>query len=222
MKFLTTLCLAGILLCPAISYGALISTDFSTGVSGNNGGYFDVETGSNAVKITDIGIQANNTSTEGFKFFNVTGGGSFVGLNLSPGSWTNLFTGSVTGAAGSDGSNNHLIATPVDITDITLAANSTTGFYAIFTGGAGGNFLNYAATTGLTQTVASDTELTIKGGLGQEGEFANPALANRSAGIQLTYEVVSGTIGAVPEPASLAVFGLLGLGLICHRRRKNK
>ncbi len=223
MKFLISLCLVGYTLCPAVSRAALLDSTFAGG-NGLDGNFFNVvvTNATNSIKITEIGIHANNLTSENFSLY--TKSGTYVGSELTSGDWGGShFSGIVAGAAGSDGTVSHGVVTTIDIPDLILSASSTTGFFAIFDGNiANDNFLNFTnnGTTATVDNVGSDSNLEIQSGTSINGLFTGTTQAGRTANIRITYEVLSS--GAVPEPASLAAFGLFGLALIRHRRRKNK
>ena len=117
----------------------------------------------------------------------------------------------MTGATGSDGSFEHGVGTYVDITDFSLAASSTTGFFITLTGPSVAN--NVLLYTNDTSTF-TNAELKLSLGVGKgTGGFSGVTYHTRTWNGTIHYS-------QVPEPSALAgLFSLLCVSLFATRWR---
>lgn len=203
---LAVACVAAVAIGAGPLHAALITTTFSS----NNefeGNMFDVTTFGNALLVT--GLDVNVHTTERFNIDVYTKSGTYVGSETTPGNWTLTASGTGTGA----GRDNPSF---VDITDFLLPASSLTGMYVTVSPAVGfGAHVLMRYTNGSNTYSNADLQLDLGvgvGGLfGHNGNIFSPRTWN-------------GTIyyDAVPEPTSLAAWGLLGVAGLVYRVRRRK
>jgi hypothetical protein len=193
------------LVCSAVSAAAhadVLTTTFAGGNS-QSGNMFDVVTKSGALTVTgfDLHINPGTYTVELYKK-----NGTWVGSNNNAGAWTLLDSASLTSVGGS---------TFFDVADFGLTAMSTNGLYITATVPNSGIFA-YTNGTAVGNVFVENGAMQILEGAGISYAF----------GATFTPRIWNGTIhyaaaNAVPEPGSLALFGLGIAGLTLLRRRKH-
>ncbi len=197
----------------AISGAGAAAATLSTGFAGGNGAagnMFDVTIGANPITVTGLELHlstADGPTPDVFFYFRE---GTFQGFETDPAAWTLQDTATLT-AAGSNA------ATPWDVADLTLEANTTYGFYL----GASSFSMDYTDGTSVGAVAASNADLTIFEGVGrgnpafEEGIFT-PRVWNGT----IEYTLGTGEDTAVPLPAGLPLMlgALATLGMLKRRR----
>ena len=187
----------------ANAQAAVLTTTFAGG-NGQNGNMFDVVTNANALTVTglDLNLNAGTYTIEVYKK-----AGTWVGSQSNASAWTLVDSASVTSLGGQ---------TFFNVADFGLGALGTTGLYITSVAPVGTGVLSYTNGSAVGNVFSQNADLAILEGAGKQYAFADtftPRIWNGSI-----YYQVDAT--DVPEPASLALFGLglAGLGLL--RRRK--
>jgi len=180
--------------------------------AGRPGFMFDVVVKSQSLTITNMGVLLRSGASGDFELYTIAGG---IGSNGNVSSvWTLHDTFTNVNANGLDS------GTPFDITDLSLAANSTIGLYFTATANVvspNGSVVRYTnSSTNVGIATDSNADLTILAGRGVEYPF-DPRGTGRDFNGFLTYTIG----GAVPEPSSWAML-IVGFGMVgvVARRRK--
>jgi hypothetical protein len=184
-----------------------LTTTFAGG-NEQNGNIFDVTTGANSITLTSLGLNIFDSagSLANLEFYYRLG--TSVGVQNDPAGWTLFSTNNGVTAAGEN------TASLVDITDLTLAANTRYGLYFTRTDG---GLLHYTNGTAVGNVAASNSNLTVYQGYGEQYPFAFD-FSPRTVNATFNYDVN----GAVPEPASWAMM-ILGMGAVGGAlRRRSK
>ncbi len=180
-----------------------LQTPFGAGNT-NVGEVFQIEA-LTGMTITDFGI---NASIDG----SANNYASFViyehvgGLNVVTGGtgiWTPIFSGGAVTSSGAD-----VVTDLPAALNIQIAAGNTDTFLLFMPG----NALAYTDGGSVGSELASNTDLDILQGWGESYDFST--FDPREANVSVEY-----TVSPVPEPASLAIFGLGIAGLGFVRRR---
>lgn len=220
---LTSVVIGLMLSCASAASAATLTTPLAGG-NENDGVMFDITTGANALTLTSIG--ANIFGTASYQIYYTTGPINATitdpgvgSVTANPAAWTLLGTfNNVTGIGTLSSQPGGIV--DFDITDLSLAANSTYGLYITQTvtnagQGSGMRFTNAP----IGSTVVSDSYLTISNSRGAAYAFNSISRNGRNFNGSLTY-----TIGAaVPEPATWGMM-IMGFGMIggaMRRRARN-
>lgn len=195
---------------PAVGVAGTITTTFAGG-NGQAGNMFDLTVGNNPLTVTRLDInvaQFAGGPGDPVPLAVYLKVGSYVGSESTPVAWTLVSSTPMTAVNPSG------VPTPVDVTDFTLAANTTYGVYVLFRGQPNGpdptTFLSY--TNGAN--VYSNADLSLTLGVGLRGEFGT-VFSPRTWNGTVYYDVT-----AVPAPAGLVLAGLGVPALALLRRRK--
>ncbi|WP_210736034.1 PEP-CTERM sorting domain-containing protein [Massilia sp. Mn16-1_5] len=186
----------------ASAHAAVLTTTFANNNS-HNGNMFDVVTKGSALTVTgfNLNLDAGTHTVEIYRK-----DGSWLGASNDRNAWSMVDNLSLTGNGAGQ-------ATFLDVADFHLDASTTTGLYiTVSTGG----WLNYTNGSAVGNIASQDDYLAILEGAGKAyafGDTFTPRIWNGS----IYYELVS---NEVPEPGSLALFGLGVAGLGMLRRRK--
>ena len=179
----------------------------------NNGGspgwamFLDLTATSGDLLVTELVTASNADANATFSIevftYNGSGLGGPAGPGSSPVGWTSLGTAVATqGTGGSNG-----VSLPVDIPDIPLTLNQTTGVALLFTE-AGPRY--FGTGTPPYQTF-SDANLTLVTGDARSAPFTAGGSFFSSRGLV-------GSVSYIPEPSSAVLLGLAGLALVRRRR----
>lgn len=191
----------------------IITTQFNSN-NGQSGNMFDVEVSGNSLLVTSLDL---NLAPGLWDIKLYTKMGTYQGFETNPAAWT--LVDSVAGVF-SNGKNN---PTPVDFLDFGLLANTRYGIYVTTTSTGssqpGTGAMRYTDGSAVGNIAASNSDLSIFQGAGINypfGETYEPRIWNGS----IHYNVQS--VSAVPEPSSLAMFGIVACvaGLGAARRRR--
>lgn len=218
-----TVVLALMTLFSAAQADAALITTPTAGGNGADGNFFDVTVGANNIVIDKIGVHGRGVAGDAENLEIWIRTGTFVGNTATNSGWTLVHDAPVTLAAGTTTLTTHGVLTIVDVTDFTLNASSVVGFALGFdnTGSTGsGASINYTNGTTTGDLLATNSDLTINGGLGMNasaGSLFGGTTAIRQWNGSIEYTVVS---GAIPEPSSyLAMLGV-ATALGCYRRKR--
>ena len=159
--------------------------------NGSRGAMFNITAGANAVTITSFDVNLYGGTTARYEIYYKAG--SYVGSETTAANWT---------MAG--GVNNLYVAannvpTPIPIPlNITIPAGATYGFYITNTASGG---LNYTSSAVTNVTLASNSDLTLTGGVGKSYPF----------GSTYSYRLINCTVhyytGSISESSTLATSG---------------
>lgn len=207
MKRFTEIAAIGIisLLAIASAKANSITTLFGTNNNGSPGGavYFDITVASSALSITAFDL--NTASTSPFSNLQVwiLAGMSSQGNETNMALWTEVATGSGTGA-GTNNPTHVTLSNPFALAagtlyGIAIVADPSFGHY--YTNGNGSN-QNY-----------SNGDLSLSLGSASNVPFTAPVFSPRVWNGTVYYDVV-------PEPSTIALLGLGALGLIGFARRR--
>lgn len=190
---------------------AVSAATLSTAIDQNNGQrgvMFDVVIGANALTLTSLSTTIYANTTANYEFYTIAGG--ITGKTDNSAGWT--LRDSFASVSGTT-SNNDLTA--FDVSDFTLLANTTYGFYFTNTSGGGVSYTGAAGAGAVGSVRAANADLSILTGIGKSYAFGS-TFTPRAFNGSLTY-----TGGTVPEPASWALmiggFGMVGASM---RRRR--
>lgn len=189
------------------------SADLTTTFAGGNGlssppdaVFWDLQTTTSGITIT--GFDTNTDAALGDPFtvdvYFVVGGYSGNETNL--GAWTLAATGIGTGNGTGNTVDNVVLSN-----SFSLAAGTTYGMAMVYNGPGGVNYTNGAAGTPF---VGSDG-VTLFTGVSQSTAFTSTTIADRQWNGTIYYSA-----SAIPEPSSLALLGVAGIGLVVRRRRR--
>ncbi len=207
MKRLTQIVALGVisLLAVASARANSITTLFGSNNGGSAGGavYFDTTIGAVSLSITSFDI--NTASTASFTNFQVwiLAGMTSVGHETNQALWTEVATGSGTGAG---------IDLPTHVTlsnSFVLAAGTLYGIALVNDPAITHNYTNG---TGSNQNY-SNADLSLSLGSATNVPFTAPVFSPRVWNGTVYYDVV-------PEPSTIALLGLGALGLIGFARRR--
>ncbi|MEO8268698.1 MAG: PEP-CTERM sorting domain-containing protein [Aureliella sp.] len=188
----------------------MLTTQYSGGNS-QSGNMFDVKVFANPLLVTSLDLNLTS-GTWNIELYSKVG--SYEGFESDALAWTLIDSvSSVT----SNGAN---IATPVDFLDFGLLSSTTYGLYVTST--SIGPIMLYTDGTGVGNVAASNSDLEILEGAGTAYAFGSsytPRIWNGT----VHYDV--GTVSPVPEPTSIAMFGIgacvMGIAAPHFRRRVN-
>ncbi|WP_166437301.1 T9SS type A sorting domain-containing protein [Niastella caeni] len=159
-----------------------------TSNNGSRGAMFNITAGASSITITSFDANIYGGTTARYEIYYKAG--SYVGSETTSGNWT------MAGGVNNLTSLGNNVATPIPISlSITIPAGTTYGFYITNTASGGLNY-NSSATTGVT--LASNSDMTVTGGVGKSYPF----------GSTYSYRLINCTVhyytGSVTESSTLA------------------
>lgn len=176
---------------PAISHAQCTSSQLATSYASNNGSrgaMFNIVAGPNPVTITGFSANLYGGTTAKYEIYYKAG--TYVGSETTAANWT--MAGSVNSLYAA--ANN--VPTYIPITmSVTIPANATYGFYVTNTASGG---LNYNTSAVTNVTLATNSDLSVVGGVGKAYPFSST----------YSYRLFNGTVhyttGIVSETSYLA------------------
>jgi hypothetical protein len=156
--------------------------------NGSRGAMFNITAGASAVTITGFDANIYGGTTARYEIYYKAG--TYIGSETASGSWT------MAGGVNNLTSLGNNVATPIPIPmSVTIPAGATYGFYITNTASGG---LNYTSSATGGVTLASNSSITITGGVGKSYPF----------GSTFSYRLINCTVhyytGSVTETSSLA------------------
>jgi hypothetical protein len=182
-----------------------ITTLFNSNNGGSAGGavYFDITVGANPIRIT--GLDTNTSATVAFGWTVYTAPGTSVGFETSPGSWTQVSTGTGQGM-GTD------IPSPVTLDNsFVLDAGTSYGLAFVIGSEASHRYSGTGSSPSPGELQYSNADVTLDLGSATNVPFSGSPFRPRVWNGTIYYEVI-------PAPASLALLGLGGLAATRRRR----
>ena len=159
-----------------------------TSNNGSRGAMFNITAGASPITITGFDANIYGGTTARYEIYYKAG--SYVGSETTSGNWT------MAGGVNNLTSLGNNVATPIPIPlSITIPAGTTYGFYITNTASGGLNYIS-SATTGVT--LASNSDVTVTGGVGKSYPF----------GSTYSYRLINCTVhyytGSITESSVLA------------------
>lgn len=180
-----------LLVCTENSSAQCTSTQLATSYTSNNGSrgaMFNIVAGANPVTITGFSANLYGGTTARYEIYYKAG--TYVGSETTAANWT------MAGAVNSlyVAANNVPTYIPIPMS-VTIPANSTYGFYVTNTASGG---LNYTSSAVTNVTLATNSDLSVVGGVGKAYPFSST----------YNYRLFNGTVhyttGIVSETSYLA------------------
>lgn len=205
MKHTTGIIAAAVLTAASLASADIITTTFVGGNGFTDGQMFNVTSNSNGLLVNALDLNMNSSGLA-FTLEVYTKSGSYEGFETNAGAWTLAATGNgVSAGAGN--------ASHVDISDYLITANVLTGIYVKTNLANGSDGITY--TNGWT--TYSNSDLSISEGAGVWGAFgAIETFSPRTWNGSIYYEPTA----SVPEPTTMALFGLGLVAMAGFARRK--
>ena len=182
-----------------------LSTPFAANTS-QDGIMFDVVVNATMpLLVTQLALNLADGFDGTIQIYEKSGG--FAGYETDSNAWTLIDTLNNVVSAGTNQ------PTIVDPADFLLPASSTSALYITDTSGFN---LQYTSGGSIGQVVASNDDLSILEGVGKEYPFGYTTTQGRKWDGTIYYQLDP---TGVPEPSSMALIALGGLGLAVLRRR---
>ena len=215
LRIVTTLAAMALAVAPASAQTLQANATANNGGNSGFGIFFDLSAAGTAVMITELTTASTALAGGMFTIEIFTrlgsglGGPVGSGPGSSPAGWTSLGT-----AMGTQGATNSGISLPINIPDFNVAPGQTIGVALVFTG-AGPRYFG-TGTPPIQQF--TDGTLTLNTGDSRSAPFTTTGTFFSSRGLTGSITYI-----AVPEPSSIALIGVTGLGLaVLGWRRRNR
>lgn len=162
-----------------------------TSNNGSRGAMFNITAGANPITVTSFDVNLYGGTTARYEIYYKAG--SYVGSETTAANWT------MAGGANSVYAAANNVPTPIPISmSVTIPAGATYGFYITNTASGG---LNYTSSAVTNVTLASNSDLTLTGGVGKSYPF----------GSTYSYRLINCTVhyytGSISESSTLATSG---------------
>lgn len=152
--------------CYVMATAQCTGTNLATSYTSNNGSrgaMFNIVAGANPVTVTSFDVNMYGGTTARYEIYYKAG--TYIGSETNAANWT------LAGAANSVYAAANNVPTPLPIPlSITIPANTTYGFYITNTASGG---LNYTSSATGNVTLATNSDLTLIGGVGKSYPFGS-------------------------------------------------